>query len=68
MNPTRPLAFLDSAALLALSLALLAVASWTQVYAPVDVTGFPNAEAAVAEALQGDTGLTDDELSPRRTH
>lgn len=63
MNPSRPLAFLDSAALLALSLALLAAASWTHVYAPVQGANLLDAEAAVAEALQADTGLSDDELS-----
>ena len=66
MNPSRPLAFLDSAALLALSLALLAAASWTHVYAPVEGSGYFDAEAAVAEALQTDTGLSDDELSIER--
>ena len=63
MNRHQPLAFLDSTALLALSLALLAVASWTQVYMPLDGTGFIDAEAAVAEVLQADTGLHDDDLS-----
>lgn len=66
MNAHRPLAFLDSAALLALSLALLAAASWTHVYTPVEGAGFLDAEAAVAEALQADTGLSDDELSGDR--
>ena len=68
MNLTRPLAFLESAALLALSLALLAAASWTQVYTPIHGDGLMNAEAAVAEALLMDTGLSDDELSEARTH
>lgn len=66
MYANRPLAFLDSAGLFALSLALLAAASWTQVFAADDTVGFMDAETAVAEVLQADTGLTDDELSRRR--
>jgi len=63
MTRIRPLAFLDTAALIALSAVLLAAASWTQAGAPLPGTAMVNPDLAVAVALADDTGLVRDDVS-----
>jgi len=65
MPRIRPLAFLDTAALVALSALLLAAASWTRLAVPIPGTAMVDPDRAIAVAFADDTGLADDELSYR---
>ena len=60
MSHTRPLAFLDTAALVALSALLLAAASWTHLVVPIPGTAMVDPDMAVAVALAEDTGLDEE--------
>ena len=63
MTHQRPLAFLDFATLVAVSLVLLTIAGWLEYANSVSGVGFMDPERAVAVALATDTGLADDNLS-----
>ncbi|MEZ4320414.1 MAG: hypothetical protein R3F61_23240 [Myxococcota bacterium] len=57
MTRHRPLAFLDTAALFALTALLLAAASWTKLAVPIPGTALVDPDQVVAVALADDTGL-----------
>lgn len=55
----RPLAFLDTSALLVLAVGALLLAAWTQVGGPLPGAALVNIESAVEVALAADTGDAD---------